>query len=840
MGAVERTAGTRAVMARGIMATDAAFKGLSANHTGFHIWRIENMQIVAVPVEAWGKFYTGDSYIIYISAASGASRGARIKSELYNGKLEQHIHMWLGSNTSQDEATVAAYKCVELDEHIGGAPIQHREVQGMESNQFLAYFKNGIRYICGGVKTGLSHYVEDNSPKLFEVKGKRMPLIRQLYPISWTEMNHGDCYIIDFPEESVIFVWQGSSANKYEKHQASIVAQNLKAEHGGTDYEVVVLLDGNESNDETHIGSFNQILPISEKHNINTVHASSDTTHERSRENLKLYRCSDSTGKLVLEEVKNGPLYQMDLKSADTFLIDNRTHGIWVWIGKKASNNERREAMRNAQGFIKAKGLNSATPITRVIDGGEPIEFKLLFQEWKDKDQTTTLGRKSSSTVIGKGITKTIQTKFDAKTMHENPHIAASNGMVDDGSGDKEVFRVKMFDLINVPERAHGIFFSGDCYVILYSYNDGKKNTYIIYYWIGANSSVDEQGAAALRTIELDDRLDGLAVQVRVVQGKESQHFLAMFGGKMIVFSGGNASAFDGENGEDVGVPKQYLLQVHGTNRFSTRAVEVPLRASSLNTNDCFILMDHYEVVVWFGKGSTGDEREMAKILGLERSPDPIIIFEGQEKPFFWQILGGKEDYFNEATYKQNLKLIEPRLFECTNNTGIFRAEEIFDFTQADLLDDDVMLLDAYHTVFLWLGANSNSIEQQEAVITAEEYIATCPTDRDINTPIIIVKQGREPISFTGFFGPWDEELWGDVEEIYTYRKLSRAGKSINAELTYSTLSGPDCPETVDPERKEEYLSDDEFRAVFKIDRDDFNTLPEWKKNNLKKLYGLF
>ena len=129
-----------------------------------------------------------------------------------------------------------------------------------------------------------------------------------------------------------------------------------------------------------------------------------------------------------------------------------------------------------------------------------------------------------------------MQTRFDAKTMVDNPKVSASTGMVDDGTGVKEVFRVEMFDLVEVPEEQHGVFFAGDCYVILYAYSDGKKDCYIIYYWLGSNSSQDEQGAAALRTIELDQRLGGTPVQVRVVQGKEPTHFTAMFGGKMTVF----------------------------------------------------------------------------------------------------------------------------------------------------------------------------------------------------------------------------------------------------------------------------------------------------------------
>ncbi len=55
----------------------------------------------------------------------------------------------------------------------------------------------------------------------------------------------------------------------------------------------------------------------------------------------------------------------------------------------------------------------------------------------------------------------------------------------------------------------------------------------------GGESSQDEKAVAAMNAVRLDNELGGKAVQVRVIQGREPRHFIKMFGGKMVVFSGG-------------------------------------------------------------------------------------------------------------------------------------------------------------------------------------------------------------------------------------------------------------------------------------------------------------
>jgi len=51
-------------------------------------------------------------------------------------------------------------------------------------------------------------------------------------------------------------------------------------------------------------------------------------------------------------------------------------------------------------------------------------------------------------------------------------------------------------------------------------------------------------------------------------------------------------------------------------------------------------------------------------------------------------------------------------------------------------------------------------VERKEAVVTSQEYLRTHPGDRDPETPIVLIKQGFEPPTFTGWFIAWDPSKW--------------------------------------------------------------------------------
>ncbi|KAI3760631.1 hypothetical protein L1987_51029 [Smallanthus sonchifolius] len=131
---------------------EPAFQGVGFFLTcfrGIEIWRIDNSQPVLLPQSDYGRFYSGDSYIVLKTAGKA-------------GAYTYDIHFWLGKDTSQDEAGTAAMKAVELDAILGNRAVHYRELQSYESNRFLSYFRPCLMPLEGGFSSGLKPPEEEN------------------------------------------------------------------------------------------------------------------------------------------------------------------------------------------------------------------------------------------------------------------------------------------------------------------------------------------------------------------------------------------------------------------------------------------------------------------------------------------------------------------------------------------------------------------------------------------------------------------------------------------------------------------------------------------------------
>ena len=93
--------------------------------------------------------------------------------------------------------------------------------------------------------------------------------------------------------------------------------------------------------------------------------------------------------------------------------------------------------------------------------------------------------------------------------MHDRKASVTST-LPDDGTGTVQVWRIKGFELEEVPPKSHGVFYSGDCYVILYTYLKNNREKHIIYFWLVSVISLDyfarRKGCLVRVRLEMDGR----------------------------------------------------------------------------------------------------------------------------------------------------------------------------------------------------------------------------------------------------------------------------------------------------------------------------------------------
>ncbi|CAN9512287.1 unnamed protein product [Ophioblennius macclurei] len=816
---------------------NVVFKAVTHN-PGITIWRVEKLELAQIPEKSHGNFYEGDCYIILSIQRTSSS-------------LSYDIHYWIGSQSSQDEQAAAAVYTIQLDDHLGCSPVQHREVQNHESDAFRGYFKQGIIYKSGGVASGMRHTETNtyNVKRLLHVKGRKRVIAKEV-EMTWMSFTNGDVFLLDIGK--TIVQWNGPKCNKQEKLKGMMLARDIRDRERGGRAGIKVVEGNAESNSPEAMQILTSVL--GERNFALQDGTPDEVADQQQKANLTLYHLSDAGGQMKITEVATRPLVQDLLSHDDCYFLDQGGLKIFVWKGRKANKSEKQAAMNKAVEFIRGKNYPTTTNVETVNDGAESALFKQLFQSWTVKDQTQGMGK---ITTKGK-IAHVSQEKFDSTLMHEKPEVAAQERMVDDGTGQVEIWRIENLELVPVDPQWHGYFYGGDCYLILYTYLMNTRECYLLYMWQGRHASQDEVTASAFQAVALDDKYGGQPVQVRVTMGKEPRHFMTIFKGKMVIFEGGTS-----RSGSSEPEPPVRLFQVRGSNQTNTKAIEAPALASSLNSNDVFLLKSQSGIYLWCGKGSSGDEREMAKevssvICGKSERGCEELVAEGQEPNEFWELLGGKAPYSSDKRLQQLVLDHQARLFECSNKTGRFIATEVTQFIQEDLSEDDIMLLDTWDQVFLWIGNEANEAERKEAVVTSQEYLRTHPADRDPETPIVLVKQGFEPPTFTGWFAAWDPTKWSGGKSYEDLRdELGDAASPVivnseqnSAETEKSSQCFPpdalinkqtnELPEGVDPKKKENHLSDSDFSIVFGMTKDDFVSLPSWKQLNLKKEKGMF
>ncbi|GFR74010.1 gelsolin [Elysia marginata] len=313
---------------------------------GLQIWRIVNFKVEFWPKEDYGRFYEGDSYIIL-----------NTYKEEGGDALLYDVHFWIGKFSTQDEYGTAAYKTVELDTLLDDVPIQHREVQGNESALFRSYFQT-IELMRGGAESGFRQVKPtEYKPRLFHFHGDRYGVKVKEIKRSAELLDNTDVYILDLGLH--LIQWNGSGSNKDERFKAAKYLRALVDRRAGKP-KTEVLDEGCDD------GEFKQHLDEA---------AEKETNFSASDKTKQLFRLSDASGKMNFSLEKSGSSIQKsDLDTKDVFILDAKDE-LFVWIGKKTSLSEKRNAMSYAHTYLQSTD-HPLVPVSCLKEGSHVKAFE--------------------------------------------------------------------------------------------------------------------------------------------------------------------------------------------------------------------------------------------------------------------------------------------------------------------------------------------------------------------------------------------------------------------------------------------------------------------------------
>ncbi|XP_015610085.1 uncharacterized protein LOC107274958 isoform X2 [Cephus cinctus] len=777
---------------------------------------------------------------------------------------------------------------------------------------------------------------------LILVKGRRHVQVRLVEPIA-ASVNSGDNYILVTKTEIYNYVGKYSNVIERARAVEIAQRIQQTKDLGSQASEIITISEDKPTCSRSHVLNFWNHLGVQDNdvEAIEAGHPDEDELYESAVIDTNMVY--EITGEeLVPFEKYWGSIPKIEMLDPSKILVFDFGSEMYIWNGKTASMDKRKVATRLTkelweEGYDYEEcaicPINAALTIGRrakietldkkgserpswclfgkLTQHMETILFREKFLDWPDfsrvirtKDNNVKEQVDGSIVVEPSNIDTMIQPNTTlVDFVLEGTHLGRGTGWYDEelmrhheiSTTNVTVWHVDEFSYTLLSDSSVGQFFSSDSYIVRWMFTititgrelSGQPSKHsvigrdrcVYFIWQGKNASLNEQGTAALLTVELD-REEGR--QVRVVQGFEPAVFLNLFSGRMVVNNGKRM-----EKRTD---SKWRMYICRGTLESETSLVEVPCSARQLRSRGSILLLGatDEELYVWHGSNTLPHIRQNAlnaanllkknrpEEVGLTADSNINIceINEGEEPKEFFTALGGMKKKLYVSLTNAEVKDHTPRLFHFSSLHGVFTPTELlcahraelatpFPFLQEELYQVNqpaLFLLDNRDELWVWQGwwpdtgdkdqTGSGAVrwqaERRALMNMAIQYWKiTHPEATDC--PVYLVWAGLEPLQFTNLFPIW--VYHDDVAEI-NIRDGRKPGEVLSVEaelarLTKSTyppaqlLQRP-LPEGVDPTCLELYLSPQHFKELLGMTKEVFQKLPIWKQLKLKKNIGLF
>lgn len=304
-----------------------------------------------------------------------------------------------------------------------------------------------------------------------------------------------------------------------------------------------------------------------------------------------------------------------------------------------------------------------------------------------------------------------------------------------------------------------------------------------------------------------------------MMQENEPTYFRTEFhkrtGGLYPIIHGGGASCGDFgcsnyvvKNDEKYNPDKSlFRVRIVGGEESTADAIDIPKQCSSVNSQDCFVLLMDGLAYLWMGKFSTDTERDIAFKVAGKIAGDALAVIkmlEGEnEVDQFWDVLGGKGEYSATRPLEVGTIGTDGKLFLAEG----WKWKEIGTEYSKDNLDEStVAVLDAgSNDTFVWVG--SKKVESTGLFYKAVECLDSIDVDNSETRPVMVVTEGFEHEAFTSVFRGWCEPKTGEDANAGAEEKAQIVTEVVKAAAQDEVDSEP---EEVDAQLK----ADEDARAA--------------------------
>ncbi|KAI9002790.1 hypothetical protein BC832DRAFT_108025 [Gaertneriomyces semiglobifer] len=379
-----------------------------------------------------------------------------------------------------------------------------------------------------------------------------------------------------------------------------------------------------------------------------------------------------------------------------------------------------------------------------------------------------------------------------------------------------ELFLIDGFELCPLSYSTDFVFSSSCSYIITHFYRPPQSGIEkcLAFFWQGSESSIVEKGTSAMLAVEVGKKCGVEVGLERVVEGKEPQGFVALFGGIKV-------------------------KRVRGTQRDAEPAAwdvreisDGMVRAVQLGEEEIpTVILHTVSTPAGTFLGPLSTKAELAFAGSLTRNASTINVLPTTLKSPAYDALSPSS---------------QPKLFHISPTA----IHPIASPTQQDLYlnPGHTFILDVGDTLWVWLGEGVAVKEKLMALELCLEYVNKREETLQVRskTPNTLVTSiYREPNTFTSHFQAWSTHL--PIYKAKSERVTVPKAKPLDVVLAKLKTSTYDIetlktrpPEGVDVTKLEKYLNDADFTTVFGMQRPEFERMPSWQRTDLKKKVGMF